>query len=716
MKTKKLIFTPLLVALMLAGCGETPASTDSNSDSNSGNSDTSQSSSEESVKLSVDVETLDLKAGEKKKINVTVTPESKEDEVVFSTHSPLIATVNAFGEVTGVSAGSTIIVIRVDKTVAAVTVNVSSEGVEKVDLTQDMLDKFKLGYAWEGYYYNRAADSDEKALVAPVKAYCTTDKLYYRQWKIGNEDYVYPATGKPDYYYNYCTNRKEDPMMLYDAQVDWSNNVTLTPFKDTNLTGISWPMTWEDSGFSNVFYDLHKDYFTDNGNNSWSLNLNKTPSEIKKKIAQQFNGFFKFTLSKFILLSGDGKNITSFKAVMAPYDQKYTDGSYGDSDTTESAASVITSYEGTFVDSGANVYKADEPKPFEGTKKDLFDQAMNKLANQNYTISANQDDKDYWEGKVANGALFYETKEHERYEYVEDPLVSTGNFVEFQSDDSHVTKAVKINNKYYKTGAPKTGKLSLPTFKMSSVFFDEDTTNEDTSVTVYKIKDGSELPFTKSALMDTKDSLFSPFTGIRLNDVTVTIKKDLSPITFKNKSFALSDTLTYTNVGSTTADTNYTPEENTSSLNWNDVLSYQTSSYANLTKNYINKDVLAKLPMLDFPYVDFEMGEMSLNPNQGYIDYKFGLIKESEIIEKINQFNEALTKVDGFYENPNGAYYQPSSGTKKDYLKNYCYKIADGQIQHIEAYYAKYYDATNKSYDNYALRIYCFIRSTDANK
>lgn len=660
MKKQKLSLLSVLAVMSLIGCtpnqpisssnpsSETPASSEENS---SGESDAT-SSMASVTSFTISESSIELKVGASKKLSASVEPAEYKNMITWSTGNPSVARVDGTGKVTAIAAGKTVIKASIGYSyVVECEVTVKADASTVVPLDNAMLQEFSLGYSWDGYYTTRD-DVYTKAGVGPVVASCTANRLYYKQWKPGSEDNVPNKDDyEPSYVYHYASKPEEDNSLLYDLGINFNNEVEYKPFEDRNLTGISWPMTWEESQFSNFFPLLDSSDFIDNHDNTYSLDMNKVQTSIAQAIAQQVTGFFKFKLARFTLKS-DGKKLVSFEASMAPY--KLQSSSSSDSDDSSTSTSTTTtlkvtdSYAGVFTGSGADL--CPDLTPVEGTTDKTFDDAMKKLQAGNYTVEVNRDDKQYWEAKASGDVLTWEKKEKPD-DWMTSPNNSMGLFAKYKVDDTHTQTVTKINGEYYLAEGVKEEKWVHPSFKMSSVFFTKDTANSDDTKSVYTLNDLSSLPFDNA-----KDSIFSDFTELLLNRPTVTIAKDGS-VTFKNRGTVVTDTLTFTNIGTTKVDTvnASTVHQDTTGLTYADILKTKTNYFEKLTTKYIPEEELAALPAPVMKYANLTAGEMT--SGHGHFEYYDGSVGDATATALYNEFVTKMNEssiythgtVDGYF-------------------------------------------------------------------
>ena len=212
------------------------------------------------------------------------------------------------------------------------------------------------------------------------------------------------------------------------------------------------------------------------------------------------------------------------------------------------------------------------------------------------------------------------------YDIYNSKNIKTNSYGYYQKNDSQVQGIVKINNELYENLSPLDGNMSsiLPTFNISSVFFDKKIQDDQV---IYTLKD--DIKCTVYA------SDYGTLGGDNIGKLTITISNDQVVIT--NKLKLTEEVYTYSSINQI-SNLLSSLHENSNSLKWSDLLSNQVSEVEKLYKT-ISQDVLNQIPTIGDKYTLVSV-DASYNPSKPVImlafdDYTVGLSVKNNYLEKL---------------------------------------------------------------------------------
>ncbi len=483
------------------------------------------------------------------------------------------------------------------------------------ELTSEMFERLKGGYA---------------ATVVQEKTYEGSKTSYsIRDIKVNDKNYdldSYMSTdgktkGTLSNDSHYQINPDEEEEYTYTASLSIGNTVMYTSVltKDP-FTYEEVPMTWEESGYSNVFASLSiGDFERVDNENKFALKLEDPTLAINKvysRIGIQLYGEAVNSNLEYFYLITNGNEITGFEL-------KYeTFLSY------ETLCSNVSS--GKFTDFGADVISFEVP--LQGREKYAeLDEAIALLQNQNYEIEHTQGGYDYSTGKfVPRGKFVGKVENGEKLEY--DYYTGDGykymNYCYYNStytdvDEStgqditvdYIQGAINIKGNYFnENGYIGQVRDILPDFNVSSEMFIKSSESTETKA-IFDLDKSIKIS------KDNDNGIYSPFDTDGYRDLTVylTITVEEDKITFHNETshkenVGLIEDVVFTNIGKVSniiAAENI--KDNCDDLTWTDLLSNNQYTLNGILSVY-TEEFLNAIPTLGGIYAFINIGGSSNSP------------------------------------------------------------------------------------------------------
>lgn len=393
------------------------------------------------------------------------------------------------------------------------------------------------------------------------------------------------------------------------------DNVVDRYFATDGTTGAY--LEWGTASFSSFFYDLKAEDFAQDGD-VFRLKMEEPSlSEVYVGIGSQLSGYTGLTLSSFELSFEDGE-LPSYKAAFEPY-QSSTIG------LTNSGVS------GVFVYAGQEACVPLEPLP-EQEADPLFSQTMAKLQKGDYSVDI-EGTATHIKAQADDGVAI-------SYELLDDNDKRTAAYGYRNVDSSHVQGMTEINGKLYPDGPAIEGQLSmmLPSFAMSPIFFDKETTEEGT---LYTLKEDID------AVCNYYD--YGTMAGETVGTVKLLIKDDSVVVT--NEFGGAKETFTYTDLGAIDGLLD-TLQPNGDALTWKEVLSNDLDEYAVLLET-IPEAALAMMPTVGGQYNHFTC-DASYKPGRPVFIYSFASYDYDEAEGVLRGYEAKLLESGFVKENQTG--------------------------------------------------------------
>ena len=345
-------------------------------------------------------------------------------------------------------------------------------------------------------------------------------------------------------------------------------------------------LEWGTTTFSSFFYDVSVEDFTQDGDTFVLKMDDPSLSDVYVGVGSQLSGYTGLTLSSFELTFGDGE-YPSYKAAFEPY-QSSTIG------LTNSGVSGVFTY------AGEEACAPLEPLPA-GEADPIFEAAIKKQQAGDYSFDI-EGTATHIKGKADDGKAT-------TYELLDSDDNKTAAYGYRNIDSAHVQGLITINGKVYPDGLAIEGQLSmmLPSFAMSPIFFDKETTDEGT---LYTLKEGT------GAVCNYYD--YGMMVGETVGTIKLLVKTDSVVVT--NEFGGAKETFTYSDFG-TVEGLLDTLQENGDALTWKDVLSNDLAEYAVLLET-IPEAALAAMPTVGGQYNYFTC-DASYKPGHPVFIYSF---------------------------------------------------------------------------------------------
>lgn len=390
------------------------------------------------------------------------------------------------------------------KTTTSISSNSSSSTQKPIatSITQEMLDTLAKGYKARAIFSYSIGDV---VMSEQYIEFASTNTAYtYRAYEETIEN---PSLDVVTNEYRYEPNLIGGLPYVHQVELGFDNTIKKYPIVDQNYQLLS----WENAGFGNCFSLLSPFSFTKVEENCFSLNM--TPQfdhKIASAIANQFSGLIGLTLQSLTFYI-DGYNITDFCLTYAPISSLYGEVTY------QSA--------GKFLDYGKDVIE--KIKVIEGTLDEDFEKAMEALKSYNFKLDYSmpgQTLKIICEGKTKVLYEIYDSKgkKNSCYGYYQE-----GNLVQ---------GITRIDNQIYKDSTPFEGSVmnALPTFAISSVFFDKSSdSTENKLIFTYRKDISKDIPHPSDYGMLNKQNVGDLTITIEDQCITITNQLTLGKETFK---------------------------------------------------------------------------------------------------------------------------------------------------------------------------------------
>jgi len=465
--------------------------------------------------------------------------------------------------------------------------NVSNSNSSKLSLTNELTIEtinllsqgystrgvFKSGTETLGFNYNYIdSAATPSQFTATIYASSTTDN---------------PNMDRVEKEIHYSTYRIGAISYLSEVELGLDNKVHYYPL----ATSSGKYVVWSASGYGNCFASLSVSDFEKNSNN-YSLKLE---SEGARKFSQNFGSQLTGTM---------GYSIKSFTfSLENGFPKTYTAVF---NDISSNYGTIKSEVSGEFTGFGKEVI--DVVKPVEGEEDSDFSLAINKLKTQNYHLDIEMSSKIVMADVEDGKAILYDTYNKKR--------VKMGSYGYYQSKENIVQGIIKINDKVYPDGNELNGDISyiLPSFNISSVFFDKTIENDKK---VYTLKDGVPCKIFSTD--------YGTLASSNVGKLIITIEDD--KVTIVNQLRLANETFVYSNIGKVKDLTTFI-QPNCDELHWSDLISNQVTENTILYKSISAKE-LDQIPTIGGKYTLVTL-DASYNPKNPVLvflmdDYNSGV-------------------------------------------------------------------------------------------
>ena len=479
-------------------------------------------------------------------------------------------------------------------------------GPENYELTTAMLREFYEGYSVDGIY----------------TAYVKDEVSYTNCYEYNCTETVYEFTSYEEVRSN---PTKETVVSSYRYEgFDFDTGINILTQSKLSLNnevmnylvtdGYGNLLTWDSTGFGNVFPELKVEYF-EATENEFEFALDMTYAKLKpvyKALTSQFSSYMGLEMTSFKIRT-DGYNIKEYFMDFAPL-------------ATMTGQMYIT-VEGEFTNAGSDVVAP--LMPLEGEADYEFDEIFGRLQKQNYRLDVNLGVKSF---KIAleDGAKLI-------YDEFDKNGKKTSSYGFYQVNDETIQGVTKINDKIYADSLPGAGSLYniLPTLKISSVMFalSEESTDERK---VFKYRE--DAPSDAAFYYD-----YGMMGGSLVGDLTIILENE--KVTIQNKLMYSTEEFVYYDIGNVK---NIFSSYNTScdGLKWSEILSNQEEELETLYKT-IPQDVMDLIPTFGGTYANVTLNA-KYKPSTPVI-----VAKVSDTTAGNELYNSYVTKLldAGFEEN-----------------------------------------------------------------
>lgn len=461
------------------------------------------------------------------------------------------------------------------------------------NLTEEMMADIKLGYSVDYTFQIKYADGSSGSSYRYL-THSGLDGFSYESF------YTKNGEEKRTSYVNIET--KDNDEYAYDASLGLDNTIWYKHITENDsITNEEYDVEWADAGYSDVFASLSASDFTKEDDNTFVLSNTKA-LELEYSIGKQFfspyNLYSPKTDPKSFKLKTNGNKIVGFELEYLPY-------------TSYDSVSYYTS-SGKFTEVGADAFKKLEP--VKGEAKPELDAILNKLkgvdGKQNYQLTQTQYQFDYQtEQMLSMGELDITVqdgdKAHWIYKNTSGKRTNDYGYYAQKSDDGEDCRrgAIQIGENYYNDIYLYNGSMKdyLPSFNISSVFFDKDSAASVNGKVVYRLNKSYDIS------LDNNSTLFTPeeIDSYRDRIINLTITEDGDAITIRNSTGSngkeedgLILNCEYTNIGKVTGlFSEDHMKENVDDLKWTDLLSRNEALKDSIVAVY-SADVLDSIPTL----------------------------------------------------------------------------------------------------------------------
>ena len=456
----------------------------------------------------------------------------------------------------------------------------------KSGLTDEIFAPFKEGFASRGVY--RSGTQSVGYTKNVVDTYATSKAFLFVEYEAVS-DSLTPSTTTISQKIRYVSGQG---LMapLYQEELGLDNKVHTYNVVDTAGNSLA----WYQAGYANVFaYVDAEDFVKTDKENVYALNMDdSTLSVVYSRLPQQLVGYMGLTLQSFEVRVENG-TLTTYDAVFEPYESSY--------------GTAYSSISGEFTASGKDAYP--ELKPVEGEEDELFKTRLDALKANNFKAHVSTGGREI-DVQVEDGTNVVYDIENKNGSYL-------GNYGYYQKVEGFVQGVIRLKDKFYPDGAPLSGAISslLPTFNISSLFFDKSETDEGT---LYTMKE--ELP---DITVYTSD--YGMLAGSVAGELSILITD--KTVEIKNTLINGEEKFVYSDEGSV-KDILKDLQKNGDSLTWTILASNQSDELAKLL-TLVPEEALDQIPVPGGYYNNVVL-DASYRPNQPVFSFTLSDYAEGE--------------------------------------------------------------------------------------
>lgn len=456
----------------------------------------------------------------------------------------------------------------------SVTPSTSEEA--KTGLTEEELALFALGFEANVTYSKDYGDYDFSSYLAKVKV--AKDVIIVDEYSGDSFDEL-TEESTPSSHMRY--ENHDGKLVLADLTIDNSVETT-TIYLEDHFTGEPVEGYYSDAYFGNFFTLLTIDDFDEVSETEYSLKVDKVDDDLLRMIPRQLYpvGDTYLETHEFDI----NEKLTSFKLLVE--DGKISRFEMELEDKVGSYSTNHQKMSGVFVAAGEGIAEKLEPAQ---EKYPELDEVFEKLRNYNFDVEYQYSEED-WLGDLSKT---FEKGQADGENFAIQSLTEDGEIIKngaYVQEEEGYLYLTKHEDTYYQDSMLGDGSVVsqiLPSFAMSSAFFDLvdgkyvlDTSNLD-------LARGYESAFYKSSTEDTMHALL---------DFNIVIEDDKITFTNYREGYNATAKAVYTNIGQVaTLDLNYL--DNSDDLTWSELLDGNQNSLNDLLK-YISKEDLDSLPTI----------------------------------------------------------------------------------------------------------------------
>lgn len=428
-------------------------------------------------------------------------------------------------------------------------------GPQNYELTTAMLREFYEGYQVDGIY---TAYIKDEVSYTNCYFYNCTDTVY--EFTSYQEVLSNPTKDTVVSAYRYeGFDFGTDTKFLTQAKLSLNNEVVNYLVTD----GYGNLLTWDSTGFGNVFPELKVEYFEET-ENEFEFALDMSIAKLKpvyKALTAQFSSYMGLEMTSFKIKT-DGYNIKEFFMDFALL--------------ATTAGQMYITVEGEFTKTGSDVVTPIEPLAGEADYE--FDEMFSRLQEQNYRLDVNLGIKSYKLALEDGTKLIYDEYDKNGFK--------TSSYGFYQVNDEVIQGVTKINDKIYADSLPGAGSLYnvLPTLQISSVLFTlSDESTDERRIFTYREDAPSDAAFYYD---------YGMMAGSIVGDLTIILEDE--KVTIQNKLMYSTEEFVYYDIGKVKnlfASYNKTCDN----LKWSEVLSNQEKELEELYK-VVPQDVMDQIP------------------------------------------------------------------------------------------------------------------------